>query len=149
MRACGLAALAPPVFVVVVLTRDFDGRGARLNAFDLEAFDRDAGFFEALALTFAAGRALALTFAAGLALALTLVAGLALALDRRDFAVRPFAFAGDRLALATVTFGAGVLAFGLAAGFALRVVLRGGAGLAAALPRLVVFAMILASCDGS
>jgi hypothetical protein len=119
-----------------VLTRGFDARGVVLNAFDLEAFDRDAGFFEALGLTFAAG--------------------LALALARGAFAFRPFA--GDRLAfvtaslaLATAAFGfaAALFAFGLAAGFALRAALRGGARLAAAVPRLVVFAMILASCPVS
>ncbi len=128
-----------------------------LNAFDLEAFDRDAGFFEALGLTLATGLALALTFATGClsldprraGLSLDLSGGPGLSLGPGGLAFRPFAFAGDRLAFATAAFGAGLFAFGLAAGFALRAVLRDGAVLAAALPRLVVFAMILASCPAS
>ena len=122
------------------LTVDFDARGAVLDPLETRAFDCTAGFLETFCFPFAE---------------------LALALALGDFACLPLAFATARLAFlpgalvlaldvfafARRDFGffTALVGFRLAAGFTFRAVFREGARPAAGLPRVVVFAMILAS----
>jgi hypothetical protein len=87
-------------------------------------------------------------------LALTLAPGvfaflpLAFAPTRRAFLLAALVLAPEVFAFARRDLGffaAGLASLRLAAGFAFGAAFREGAGLAATLPRLVVFAMILAS----
>jgi hypothetical protein len=79
--------------------------------------------------------------------------GFALAYERgfaafARLAASAFVLAREAFAFAETGFGvftAGLADFRLAAGFTLDAAFREGTGLAAALPRLVVFAMVLAS----
>lgn len=141
-RASGLTASPRKTFCAADgPTRAFGTRGAVLDAFEARPFDRTAGFVETFCFP---------------------VADLALTLDLAGFAFVPLAFAAARLtflpavlvlaldvfAFARGDFGffaAGLVGFRLAAGFAFRAAFREGARPAAGLPRVVVFAMILAS----
>lgn len=116
----------------------FCGRGAAaLALFEVTAFEAAFGFNAGLDVDDLGFFPLASErgFTA-LDTAFTRLAGFVFILAREglDFAETDFGF-----------FAASLAAFRLAAGLALEAAFREGAGLAAALPRLVVFAMVLAS----